>query len=235
MNNFIEKLDWDSHFFGFKVGRIKLQTLEQPLDLEQMGQSDYRLIYVFSEESLDLNAFYSQRINYQKKLKLTPEKKEFVGEKHPAINLATSSDIEQKEIQDLALIAGKYSRFSLDPMFPEGTTNSMYKAWLSQAMENSTHKIAIYKEEEQLKGFIQYQILEDSIRIIFISVKKAYQNQGIASALLDFVNGKALDLKKKTIEVITQNLNEEAKRLYIKKGFTIASKPYIYHVWNPIS
>ena len=49
----IEKLIWDSDFFGYPVGRINIESV-QNTDFEhlQFLSKDFQLVYIFSNEAL---------------------------------------------------------------------------------------------------------------------------------------------------------------------------------------
>lgn len=234
MNNLIEKLDWDSDFFGFNVGSMILSKHLTDKEWKELAASEYRLIYLFAEQKLRKQLFYTRRMNYEIVLKEN-EHSLYKPRENTVIVPTCNSNIDKKELVDLAVQAGSYSRFKQDKALPPNSLSDLYKQWIDRAFIHESIEIFVFMEDGLFKGFIQFQWLEDSMRILFISVKEAFRQQGIGTKLIDFALSKASEQNISKVTVITQEKNINANKLYIKKGFTIASKPYIYHYWKPIS
>ena len=77
----------------------------------------------------------------------------------------------------------------------------------------------IYKDNDKVVAFINYQIMYERSELININVLDEYQNRGIASKLMDFMFNdlKTNGVKNITLEVKVTNLN--AIHLYEKYGF----------------
>jgi len=77
----------------------------------------------------------------------------------------------------------------------------------------------IYKDNDKVVAFINYQIMYERSELININVLDEYQNRGIASKLIDFMFNdlKTNGVKNITLEVKVTNLN--AIHLYEKYGF----------------
>lgn len=77
----------------------------------------------------------------------------------------------------------------------------------------------IYIKDENIVAFINYQIMYEKAELIQISVLDSYQNQKIASKLLEYMFD---DLKDNNVESITLEVkvtNDKAVHLYKKYGF----------------
>ncbi len=91
-----------------------------------------------------------------------------------------------------------------------------------EIVENPTSNILLAVDDDLklVYGFIDFWITFDSATICQIAVKKEYQNQGVASMLLNesYKILKANDVIFYTLEVREHNIN--AINLYLKHGFT---------------
>ena len=91
-----------------------------------------------------------------------------------------------------------------------------------EIVENPTSNILLAVDDDLklVYGFIDFWITFDSATICQIAVKKEYQNQGVASMLLNesYKILKANDVIFYTLEVREHNTN--AINLYLKHGFT---------------
>ncbi len=235
MNNFIEKLDWDSQFFGFNVGKLDLSYQNAAINWEHLKDEEYVLVYIYTLHKLKSTLFYTQRINYELANKGFEDVLKYEYAIHDAIKVSTYSDIEQKETLNLALDAGKQSRFFLDPNFTPDTLKKMYRLWIDKAKNRKDYDVFMYQSDGEICGLVVCEHKKESLSIVFISVKESHRNKGIASALLSYTVHLAKQKNKTKIEVSTQGANEVANAWYIKKGFTITSKPFIYHFWKTIS
>lgn len=83
---------------------------------------------------------------------------------------------------------------------------------------NPNETIFIYKENNNIKGFIHTQNGLDIIDLLNIIVKPEYQNQGIGSVLLKYIIDNK-QYKKIMLEVRSKNIN--AIKLYQKYDFKI--------------
>ena len=83
---------------------------------------------------------------------------------------------------------------------------------------NPNETIFIYKENNNIKGFIHTQNGLDIIDLLNIIVKPEYQNQGIGSILLKYIINNKQN-KKIMLEVRSKNIN--AIKLYQKYDFKI--------------
>lgn len=84
------------------------------------------------------------------------------------------------------------------------------------------------EKDQQIVGFLSLQDLMGELEITNIAVLKAYQGQGIASQLLDYLNDEDEPI---FLEVRESNLKAQA--LYLKYDFKIVGKRKNYYQ-NPV-
>lgn len=230
MNIGIEKLDWDSQFFGFEVGRLNWDAGGAlPIAKIQHIMRNYSLCYVFSDKEINTSTtpvYHSKRIAYKKtglqKNKLQSNSISQVFDSNP-------------EVQNLAVEAGNYSRFKHDPKMPNDTVKKMYHIWLNNCFKNSKdNQCWVYKIEGVSVGLICCAFMQDTCHVTLLAVHSEYRNLGIASELLNKVEQVAVDLNIKAMTISSQGANIEANQLYSKRGFQKVVEQYIYHLWNPI-
>lgn len=87
----------------------------------------------------------------------------------------------------------------------------------------------VYKENDIIIGFINYDIIYDTSEIEYIYVEEDFRNKGIATTLL---NEMISELKKLSINSITLEVSEdniEAINFYKKNGFKEITKRKNYY------
>ena len=224
----INQLDWDSLNFGFKVGLYKVDLTDKfSLDklTEKARKEGFRLIYISSPHKInDTSLFYDEKLVYSKE-------NENIKECDICdIVSYTSQDIES-DIYDLAIGSGKYSRYRLDKKFPVDKFYLLYRKWIENSvLTDYATDVLIYRMEGKAVGLLTYKNEGDNSNIGIIAVNPAFQGCGIGHKLMKHYQSQLGD-NIKTLDVVTQGVNEVAKTFYEKNGYTITSRTYIYHLW----
>ena len=229
---------WDSDFFGFKVGRIVTPTIkisELEVLLSKFKLVGFRLVYLIISPSPDNN--YMLAPDYLPiDIKITYK---FVYKKNSTQRQHTKYGIEEylspdpaPELMDLALAAGAYSRFKLDPNFAPGKYESLYSTWLKKSLDKrmASHTF-VFRDNTKIAGFITLKISGESGTIGLIAVDARYRGKGIGRALInstiEFLGEKGIPV----CFVATQLANSEACKLYESCGFVANLSETYYHIW----
>lgn len=225
----IKYKEWDSLNFGFKVGELYIDSndLNEIYDLLcQYKIQGYRLIYIHSNILQNVkNLFYDEKITFSKK------REHYSPVVDECIRRANITDLKD-EIYSLAVESGRYSRYNLDPNFPNDKFIMLYKKWI----ENSIYKqiatdVYIYiNENSNSLGLITYKTHDNISNIGIISTSIDMQGKGIGSKLIKYYESNLPEYIKE-IEVITQGVNIPAMSFYKKNGYKVKSIEYIYHAW----
>ncbi len=239
----IELLQWDSEFFGFRVGRVvgadNASSLEASLAAAAMA--DFELLYwplgsVVAE--LDLSAhgyilgYGDRRVAYTCDL--------------PAAQaqglLDTTSPVEIAELPpgpapdallDLAPLAGAHSRFQRDSRIPNERFVALYRTWMSRsATRELADSVWVASKGSSPVGFVTGSVAEASGDIGLVAVSGGSRGDGVASALVASMGRWMLTRGATTSTVVTQQENLAACRLYEKAGFAVHSRSGIHHLWR---
>ncbi len=89
-----------------------------------------------------------------------------------------------------------------------------------------THTL-VYLDNEEVVGFIKYDVIYEKVELIYIFVCKECRNKGIASKLLKSLIDIVSDKENITLEVRTDN--DIAIRLYQSSGFEIIATRKNYY------
>ena len=82
--------------------------------------------------------------------------------------------------------------------------------------EDEETNVYVYKEDNEYKGIVVFEIVNNSATILDIAVKPEYQGQGIGSILIDFI------FDQFEVDNITAETDDDAIGFYKKYGFTVA-------------
>lgn len=82
--------------------------------------------------------------------------------------------------------------------------------------EDEETNVYVYKEDNEYKGIVVFEIVNNSATILDIAVKPEYQGQGTGSKLIDFI------FNSFNAQNITAETDDDAIGFYKKYGFTVA-------------
>ena len=127
----IRALQWDSDFFGLRIGRADILSTEDALFLaaqhEELKQQ-FDLLYIFDSNNIGFTAngalLVDEKILYSKPCEPRKQYNDISFFKQ-----ATPSD----DLYRLALVSGGYSRFKLDERLPQGSYERLYTRWIENA------------------------------------------------------------------------------------------------------
>jgi len=226
----INKLGWDSDFFGYNIGR--LDVYGQPFDeiLFKENSLNFHLVYIFSDMELnttnaiqlvDIKTVFEKKVNI--KLIENDTIVEFDKQYHSYL-----------ELEQLAYLSGTYSRFRIDENFKNDEFKKLYKIWLDKSLDFSiAFKVYVKIVDGKIAGFVTLKKnSEKTSQIGLISVCDSFQGKGIASELIQKTEFISSQNGFENFQVPTQFENKAALKLYTKNGFEIIEKKYIYHYWN---
>lgn len=228
----IRALQWDSDFFGLRIGRADILSAEDALFLaaqhEELKQQ-FDLLYIFDSNNIGFTAngalLVDEKILYSKPCEPRKQYNDISFFKQ-----ATPSD----DLYRLALVSGGYSRFKLDERLPQGSYERLYTRWIENACpkEGTNKQILTYLDINSIaKGMITIDYQGELGHIGLVAVDTDCQHQGIGGKIMSTLDGYLFDLGVKTLEVPTQKANTDACRWYEKNGFTVQSRTQIYHWW----
>lgn len=226
----IQKVSWDSKFFGYSVGAIEYNGNNyDSLSLKNLKSLGYNLIYIYSKTELPANFKFNlvdKKITYHKELSVIEGKYdlvEFDENKH-----------SYNQLLELAYLSGKYSRFNHDKNFINNEFNRMYKTWLDKSLNKEiAFKVLISLEDGIITGFVTLKEKNNICsQIGLIAVNNKFQGKRIGTKLIKECEILSLKCGYKELEVVTQYGNEAARGLYEKNGFKVSKELFIYHHWN---
>lgn len=250
----IERVAWDSEFFGYEVGTAKV---EKDLNLDNFVQEaqNFQLVYIYclgNIPDLPTNIHHiGTRINLKKKLAQNKSNiqipfysKEEMENGEGIFELYTMDSPDQEsfgtyllnqnisdDLVNLALLSGEFSRFKLDTRLSKNEYERLYSRWIQNAITGQD-RVIIYKKDKNIIGLITLFSANTEGKIGLIAVAEEFRGQGIGNQLLQagmtVGRQEGLDM----LEIGTQKVNEAAMGLYQKVGFQVDEEMEVYHWWR---
>lgn len=228
----VERLQWDSDFFGLRICRINIASNEEWYMLQQEAISlrkQYDLIYVFSDQELltdtngmhlvDIKTIYAKSIDSSAIM--------------PTAIECYQESVPNADLYRLALICGTYSRFRLDDKLPVDSYERMYRCWMERSLDGSMADVVlVHRTDTQIDGMITLKIEANVAHIGLVAVDEGAQGKGIGTMLIKSVEAYLQgNTMVRHLKVATQWANKPACHLYEKNGFVVEEKSNIYHWW----
>jgi len=232
-----EILDWDSHFFGFKIARSNNPIIESVSEINDLlkdaNQENIKLIYfIVDEQNHAINEWLSsidKPVTTNLTFKLNPN--DVKSKSHVGVEVYNQTSIE-KELFELAIQAGHDSRYKLDQRFRKGEFERLYQLWITNSVNHSIADYTfVYRANGLVKGFVTLKITGQTGTIGLIAVDESTRGLGIGKMLLSQVFQTLAELKAEQCLVATQKDNIGAVKFYESFGFSIFKSEVFYHIW----
>lgn len=228
----IEKLNWDSEFFGYPVGKIVLEKgATFAAEAFKSKLSDFKLVYIFSPQELELKE--------SSQIFLADKKVVFLKQLDKAKQYEIKAEINEydgplsDDLLELVLESGIYSRFRVDKHFKNKEFERLYTEWILKSLDGGiAEKVYVSRVDREMAGFITVGLKNGRTDIGLISVNEKFRGMSIASSLISVACNYSIAKSIYKIQVVTQGDNIPAMKLYQHNGFEIEEITYIYHYWN---
>ena len=234
----IERLSWDSTFFGFPVGKLNAETLSRA-QLEQVedkvrelgirclywdaGCGDYE-----SAQAAAASSFVPIEVRVLLSLK---DGHEF--EQQPQ-DLSPIEDASARDLPQLVSIAeelSEHSRFRLDPNFPADAGKRLYRVWIEKSLGGYADRIVIARRDNRAVGFVTCRFEDGTGKLELVAVANDQCGQGYGAALVHEACNGLREQGVQRIDVVTQGHNVAAQRFYQGCGFRTFKVSTLYHAW----
>lgn len=229
----IIKLEWDSKFFNQRIGMLEIKENYDQLELTEKlvsAKLDFDLIYLFTPHALNVPGalLVDKKITYERHI-------DFFDKNSVTDSIYFDESMHDiKQLRDLAICSGVYSRFNVDKNFRPGQFEDLYIEWLHNSMKKSpSNKVFVVAQEKRIQGFVTlFQKNNGFAQIGLIAVGVEFRGRGVASDLLKHtLNYLALN-DFKSLSVVTQQDNLPANSLYRKLNFIEKDIVNVYHYWS---
>jgi dTDP-4-amino-4,6-dideoxy-D-galactose acyltransferase len=230
----IQYLDWDSRFFGKKIGKSESEILTMASVnalLKEKSAEEYDLIYLFTtqtnhEAEMILNNRHCPVLDH----KITYAIDNIQGPVTTAPFITHYQGPLTQDLLRLAILSGHESRFrkdtSLNPKF-----ELLYTQWITKSLSGQlADAVLIATINNAIKGFVTIKKTTQHGEIGLIAIDPAAQRQGIGSELMKAAHNWYYQNGLTAAFVTTQLTNTGACRLYEKSGYSAYNTRLIYHL-----
>jgi GNAT superfamily N-acetyltransferase len=138
----------------------------------------------------------------------------------------------------LAVAAGHFSRFNVDPHIPKEKFISLYHTWMQRSTLRELADVVLVVTssgcDDDFAGFITASNADTVGKIGLIAVLDTLQGKGLGSLLMHAMHRWMIDQGAKQSTVVTQLTNISACKLYERLGYRLITVQQYYHFWPQI-
>lgn len=241
MNPDYQMLDWDTAFFGFKVSRI-LPVRLNLCDLERilctLKKENVTLVYWASDPedfaSQEAAAFFNGFLADKKRTYI-------IDLRNPRENVSCVSELiveeflgpmPEPEMESLAVQAGVFSRFKLDPKVPMERFESLYRYWIRRSVDKTMADVVfVVRDVGKVVAMITVGEKNGRGDIGLLAVDEKMRGKKIGQKLVRVAREWIVAKGLITGQVVTQGVNIAGCRLYETCGYNLEKSQDFYHFW----
>lgn len=231
-----EFLDWDSQFFGLRIGRIvghSLCSTQVPPILAWAREERLDCLYFLADidaESIRLaeeHAFHL--IDLRVTLVASPRPPAQGPGHEPRIRPAQPEDVAA--LRTIAGVSHNDTRFYQDGRFPTSLCDELYRVWIDKSCHGYADWVWVAEHEGQPAGYITCHLAGGEARIGLTGVAAQSRGLGLGHALVQRALEWFSERGVTRVTVATQGVNARALCLYQANGFATSSIQLWYHLW----
>jgi len=232
-------LKFDTKLFGFKVAKIlptKISPVKLRAILNTLRSKKVRLVYWQADSSdkksqtaaKKLHGFLSSKqVTYLINLKKVTISPTFIDEVKTYQAKKPSPEMKQ-----LAIYIGTLSRFGTDPKIPKKLMKKMYHAWIKNSVNSSAaDQVFVIRNKNKVVGMCTLSTKNKRGDIRLLAVAPGCRGKKFGTKLIQTAENYFIKKNYSKLQVVTQESNIAACKLYKKCGFHIESINNFYHFW----
>lgn len=231
------RLDWDSEFFGFGIGRIDAAQLDDETVAaarEWARATAVRCLYFLANADDAATTRVAERAGMAcTDIRMTFERT-LAGQEPesslPDIRLWRPDDLPA--LRAIASSSHTDTRFYADPRFARERCDALYAAWIERSCAGFAQTVLVAQGGDgRPLGYVTGHLRGDVASLGLIAVVPEAQGRGLGPRLVNAFLAWAAGQHATRATVVTQGRNVRAQRLYQRCGFVTSTVQVWYHFW----
>jgi dTDP-4-amino-4,6-dideoxy-D-galactose acyltransferase len=232
----IETLDWDSEFFGLRIGRVCLDgaTPKSLADIDEEARDrGFECLYgtLDASEAVEATtAYVAQQFGHR----LVEVSQLFTRKAAPYVPpKPTTATVRRGTLADVEHLEGAFevlapwSRFGADPRFGLDAAERMHRAWVERAARDTDQRLLAIAEDESGIIGVSTNVWGAVPRVDFMGVTAP--GSGAAQALMGALMDWADEGETQAGPCAARNI---AVLRYVEGcGFRVSRVQYLFHRW----
>lgn len=226
-----ELLDWDTEFWGKRIGRVRGSTLDRAASIDAWADAhDIDALFFLADAEDPRAAHAAERAGWQMMdIRVELER--------PADRAPLAEVIREARPDDgakLVAIASKshgVTRFYADPKFPDERCDQLYETWIANSLAGWAAGVLVADGDNGPAGYVSCHLDEGTGSIGLIAVDADARRAGLGVALAGSAVAWCAERGAERMTVVTQARNLPALRTFERVGFLVSSVGLWFHKW----
>ncbi len=231
-------LEWDSNFFGKRIGRARINRLTQAAvtDIRSWCRANnIDCLYFLADAADSTTTKLAESNQFQLvDIRLTLERQiaPHAGLEASRSKIRGFAEQDIPALRKIAQRSHRDSRFYYDGRFPAAKCDELFEIWIDKSCHGAAQNVFVAEHEGAPAGYITCHLDDPAAgQIGLISVQGDIQGKGLGKDLVCQAMNWFAGQDIKTVRVVTQGRNTRAQRLYQRCGFVTRSMELWYHRW----
>ena len=215
----IERLKWDSEFFGFGVGRLvgEIESENALRDALAAGSAQgLTLIYGEcagdDERAHEISLACGGRFVDTKRTYTVPLQRSPLPPVEGIVPVSDANAYTRRQLRQLAWQSAVFSRYRVDPNMPPGSWRRMYAIWIERSVQGELADAVLVatinaNDRVRIAGMVTVSHRGDEGSIGLLAVDARWRRGGIGSRLLCAAASWCAERRCAHLSVVTQGDN----------------------------
>lgn len=233
-------LEWDSSFFGRRIGRItgpRLTRIAADRAREWVGRESIECLYYLADSADAESVRAAEDVGFRLvdvrvtlSRALAPDEWSPTDTPPDEIGPFTPEDVPA--LRSIARTSHRDTRFYYDPHFPRERCDALYERWIEKSCAGHADAVLVARAQGHPVGYVACHLgPDDTGQIGLIALDATTRGQGLGERLVRASLCWFAGNEARRTTVATQGRNIHGLRLYEKLGFRTDSVQLWYHLW----
>lgn len=237
--NICTYLDWDSGFFGKRVGRLnrsRLTASDASEASEWCTSNRIDCLYFLADADdaetchlAEQNNFTEVDVRLTLARPISPEDQPAMRAMDPRVRLARKSDLGM--LRRCARTLHRDTRFYFDKEFDRAKCDLLYETWIENSFLDPFQTVFVPEVDGRTVGYLACHAHDREAQIGLLGVSGAHTGAGLGKALVRRFLSWSAEQQASRATVVTQARNIAAQGLYQSCGFLPSFSQRWYHRW----
>lgn len=230
----LERLEWDSLFFGFPIGRVVGDTFDGFDDARrttaEASVRGFRCVYFLAAGS-DGASWTAATHSGFVPIDIRVELQKSANDSGQPCEVATKEDepalldlVDEHVFTD--------SRFFRDPNFGRDKAREMFEIRARRGTRERDWFTACERVDGRIAGFVTARMRDEANGAIeLVAVGEAFRGRGVGRRIVEAASAELVRRGARQVSVVTQGANLGAQRLYADCGFRLSRCGLWFHLW----
>jgi dTDP-4-amino-4,6-dideoxy-D-galactose acyltransferase len=233
-------LDWDSRFFGRRIGKVTVTRLERrTMDEIVAWRARYAIdcLYLLADPADPTTVRLAERqrfrlVDLRVTLARNVDRPPDSPDGGPAVIRPFRPD-DVPALRAIARISHRDSRFYHDGTFSPSQCGALYETWIENSCHGYADHVLVADVQDRAVGYVSCHLRDAALgQIGLFAVASEAQGKRVGQSLAIGALRWFAGQRRREVSVVTQGRNAAAQRLYQRCGFLTSAVELWYHGWS---